>query len=197
MTICSSTASRRIVLRSIFPDLVFGRRAGIAIKAFIPSASRPKLPSRPERKDADSIKALMNSNGKESSGPIRAELQEIMMENVSVFRQKDSLDTALAKIAQLKKRYDDLCIQDRGNCFNRDLLDAIELGHLLDLAEVITCSALNREESRGAHSREDFPERDDQKFLVHTMVRHDAAEGPQIFTKPVTITKFEPKERKY
>lgn len=119
------------------------------------------------------------------------------MENVSVFRQKDSLSTALAKIAQLKKRYQDLSIQDKGNCFNRDLLDAIELGHLLDLAEVITLSALNREESRGAHSREDFPERDDQKFLVHTMALHNAVKGPQIFSKPVNITKFEPKERKY
>jgi succinate dehydrogenase / fumarate reductase flavoprotein subunit len=143
------------------------------------------------------IKALMNGSGKEGSGPIRAELQESMMENVSVFRQKDSLNTALAKITQLKKRYQDLSIQDKGNCFNRDLLDAIELGHLLDLAEVITCSALNRKESRGAHSREDFPERDDQKFLAHTMARHDAVKGPKIFTKPVTITKFEPQERKY
>ncbi|MBW2467924.1 MAG: succinate dehydrogenase flavoprotein subunit [Desulfobacterales bacterium] len=189
--------ANRLGCNALLDTLVFGRRAGIAIKAFIPSVSRPKLPARPEKKDADIIKALMNSRGKESSGPIRAELQESMMENVSVFRHKDSLNTALTKIAQLKKRYRNLSMQDKGNCFNRDLLDAIELGHLLDLAEVITCSALNREESRGAHSREDFPGRDDQKFLVHSMARHDADKGPQIFTKPVTITKFEPKERKY
>ncbi|MGD2096752.1 MAG: succinate dehydrogenase flavoprotein subunit [Desulfobacterales bacterium] len=189
--------ANRLGCNALLDTLVFGRRTGIAIKDFIPSISRPKRSARPEKNEADMIKTLMNSSGKESSGPIRAELQESMMENVSVFRQKDSLNTALAKIAQLKKRYQDLSIQDKGNCFNRDLLDAIELGHLLDLAEVITCSALNREESRGAHSREDFPERDDQKFLVHTMARHDAGKGPQIFTKPVTITKFEPKERKY
>ncbi|MGD9058282.1 MAG: succinate dehydrogenase flavoprotein subunit [Desulfobacterales bacterium] len=189
--------ANRLGCNALLDTLVFGRRAGIAIKAFIPSAARPKLPARPEKKDADMIKALMNGSGKEGSGPIRAELQESMMENVSVFRQKDSLNTALAKITQLKKRYQDLSIQDKGNCFNRDLLDAIELGHLLDLAEVITCSALNRKESRGAHSREDFPERDDQKFLAHTMARHDAVKGPKIFTKPVTITKFEPQERKY
>jgi succinate dehydrogenase / fumarate reductase flavoprotein subunit len=189
--------ANRLGCNALLDTLVFGRRAGIAIKAFVPSAARPKLPARPEKKDADMIKALMNGSGKEGSGPIRAELQESMMENVSVFRQKDSLNTALAKITQLKKRYQDLSIQDKGNCFNRDLLDAIELGHLLDLAEVITRSALNREESRGAHSREDFPERDDQKFLAHTMARHDAVKGPKIFTKPVTITKFEPQERKY
>ncbi|MGD8961494.1 MAG: succinate dehydrogenase flavoprotein subunit [Desulfobacterales bacterium] len=189
--------ANRLGCNALLDTLVFGRRAGIAIKAFVPSAAQPKLPARLENKDADTIKALMNNSGKESSGPIRAELQENMMENVSVFRQKDSLNTALKKIAQLKKRYQNLSIQDKGHCFNRDLLDAIELGHLLDLADVITCSALYREESRGAHSREDFPERDDQGFLVHTMARLDADKGPQIFTKPVTITKFEPKERKY
>ena len=189
--------ANRLGCNALLDTLVFGRRAGIAIKAFVPSAARPKLPARPEKKDADTIEALMNGSGNESSGPIRAELQEIMMENVSVFRQKDSLNTALKKIGQLKKRYQNLSIQDKGNCFNRDLLDAIELGHLLDLADVITRSALYREESRGAHSREDFPERDDQRFLVHTMTRLDADKGPQIFTKPVTITKFEPKERKY
>lgn len=98
---------------------------------------------------------------------------------------------------QLKERYQSLSIQDTGNCFNRDLLDALELGHLLDLAEVITRSALAREESRGAHFREDFPDRDDGNFLAHTMVRHDAVAGPQIFTKPVAVTEFEPQERKY
>jgi succinate dehydrogenase / fumarate reductase flavoprotein subunit len=119
------------------------------------------------------------------------------MENVSVFRQNESLTAALDKIEALKARYQDLSIQDKGSCFNRDLLDAIELGHLLDLAEVITRSALIREESRGAHSREDFPDRNDKKFLVHTMALSNAQKGPQMFTKPVVITKFEPKERKY
>jgi succinate dehydrogenase / fumarate reductase flavoprotein subunit len=139
----------------------------------------------------------MQSTGKATSGSIRAELQESMMANVSVFRQKDSLKKALKKIRQLKKQYQNLSIQDNGNCFNRDLLDAIELGHLLDLAEVITCGALYREESRGAHFREDFPSRDDKKFLVHTLARCTKGRGPRIFSKPVVITQFQPKERKY
>lgn len=189
--------ANRLGCNALLDTLVFGRRAGKALKAFNQSIARPKLSAKPEKNDADMIQALMNSTGKETSGPIRAELQESMMENVSVFRQKESLNTALAKIMQLKKRYQNLSIQDKGNCFNRDLLDAIELGHLLDLAEVITRGALNREESRGAHSREDFPERDDKTFLVHTMARQDSDKEPQIFTKPVNITKFEPKERKY
>jgi succinate dehydrogenase / fumarate reductase flavoprotein subunit len=155
------------------------------------------LPAKPDKKDADMLKALMRSDGRETSAAIRAELQQAMMKNVSVFRQRQSLTAALEKIEGLKARYQNLSIQDKGSCFNRDLLDAVELGHLLDLAEVITRGALIRQESRGAHTREDFPDRDDKDFLVHTMALHDAAKGPQIFTKPVTITRFEPKERKY
>jgi succinate dehydrogenase / fumarate reductase flavoprotein subunit len=189
--------ANRLGCNALLDTLVFGRRAGRQIKKFVESAARPKLPAKPDKKDADMIKALMQSSGRETSGAIRAELQESMMENVSVFRQNESLKAALDKIEALKARYKNLSIQDKGSCFNRDLLDAIELGHLLDLAEVITRGAMMREESRGAHSREDFPDRDDKKFLAHTMALYDADQEPQIFTKPVAITKFEPKERKY
>ena len=118
------------------------------------------------------------------------------MERVSVFRQESQMAEALDQIRELKERYREVSLQDRGHCFNRDLLDAIELGYMLDLAEVITMGALYRKESRGAHFREDFPERDDKTLLVHTLV-HLTDEGPQIFDKPVKITRFEPKERKY
>jgi succinate dehydrogenase / fumarate reductase flavoprotein subunit len=140
---------------------------------------------------------LMQSKGKESIGPIRAEMQEVMMADVSVFRHKEGLVEALEKVRKLKERYQQISLQDKGNCFNRELLDAIELGHMLDLAEVITLGALNREESRGAHSREDFPKRDDDKWLVHSMFKYSADEGVLEFFKPVTITRFQPKERKY
>jgi len=189
--------ANRLGCNALLDTLVFGRRAGMKIKAFVKSVAHPKLSAKPNKEDADTIKILMQSSGKETSGAIRAELQESMMENVSVFRQKNSLNAALDKIKQLKARYKKLSVQDQGNCFNRDLLDAIELGHLLDLSEVITRGALHRQESRGAHSREDFPERDDKKFLAHTLVRLDKIKGPQIFTKPVAITRYEPKERKY
>jgi succinate dehydrogenase / fumarate reductase flavoprotein subunit len=189
--------ANRLGCNALLDTLVFGRRAGISIKTYMQSAALPKLAAKPHEQDAGRIKALMDSTGKERSGPIRAELQESMMENVSVFRDKNTLKTAIAKIAELKDRYKDIAIQDKGNCFNRDLLDALELGHLLDLAGAIACSAINREESRGAHSREDFPDRDDENFLVHTMALYEAEKGPKIFTKPVVITKFEPKERKY
>ena len=189
--------ANRLGCNALLDTLVFGRRAGIQIKAFVQAVAHPKLPAKPDKKDADRIKALMKSSGKETSGVIRAELQESMMENVSVFRQKKGLAAALDEIKQLKARFQKIAIQDKGNCFNRDLLDAIELGHLLDLAEIITQGALHREESRGAHFREDFPDRDDEKFLAHTLIRFDKAKGPQIFAKPVAITRYEPKERKY
>jgi succinate dehydrogenase / fumarate reductase flavoprotein subunit len=189
--------ANRLGCNALLDTLVFGRRAGIEIKKFVQSSALPNLPSKPDTGDSDMIKALMKSSGKETSDSIRAELQEMMMEKVSVFRRKSGLDEALNKIKELKERFKGIAIQDKGTCFNRDLLDAIELGHLLDLAEVITSGAYQREESRGAHSRDDFPARDDEKFLVHTMSRHDPDKGPQIFYKSVTITKFQPQERKY
>lgn len=167
------------------------------MRRFIHTIGFPKLPANPEQPVADEIKSLMESNGSERSGPIRTEMQEVMMDWVSVFRHKDGLVEALEKVRKLKLRYRDIAIQDKGNCFNRDLLDAIELGYMLDLAEVITLGALAREESRGAHYREDFPERNDNKWLVHTMLRYSADSEPEMFFKPVIITRFQPEERKY
>ena len=189
--------ANRLGCNSLLDILVFGRRAGKEIHRFIPTVGSVKLPPSPEKVVAHQITALLESKGKESSGPIRAEMQEVMMDKVSVFRHREGLKEALEKVRELKERYRQITVHDRGNCFNRDLLDAIELGYMLDLAEVITLGALGREESRGAHSREDFPKRDDVKWLVHTMFRHSTDEGPQVFFKPVTITRFEPKERKY
>ena len=119
-----------------------------------------------------------------------------MMDKVSVFREAAGLKDASESIWTLKERYGRIAVRDRGSCFNRDLLDVLELGNMLDLAEVIAMGALFREESRGAHSREDFPDRNDTKFLKHTMVRL-TSKGPELFTKPVTITTYEPKERTY
>jgi len=189
--------ANRLGCNSLLDILVFGRRAGKEMRRFIPTVGSIELPSSPEKVVADQITALLQSKGKESTGPIRAEMQEVMMDKVSVFRHKEGLEEALEKVRELKERYRQISLQDKGKCFNRELLDAIELGYMLDLAEVITLGALSREESRGAHSREDFPNRDDEKWLVHTMFRHSTDEGPQLFFKPVTITRFEPKERKY
>ncbi len=189
--------SNRLGCNSLLDLLVFGRRAGKEMNRAVSSIEWSKLPPNSEKEMADRLNALMGNKGKERSSHIRSELQEVMMDKVSVFRTGEDLLRALEKIRDLKKRYKKVSLQDRGNCFNRDLLEAIELEYLLDLAEVITLGALKREESRGAHYREDYPDRDDEKWLVHTLCKFSDAEGPQISYKPVAITRFQPKERTY
>jgi succinate dehydrogenase / fumarate reductase flavoprotein subunit len=188
--------ANRLGCNSLLDTLVFGRRSGIEIRRFVQTVDMP----RPATDGAAQVEAriadLMAAQGQENVGRIMTQMQAVMMENVSVFRTAAGLAKALDQIRELKTRYQHISLHDKGSCFNRDLLDAVELGHMLDLAEVVVMGALHREESRGAHCREDFPARNDQKFLVHTLVRRTDA-LPQIFEKPVTITRFQPKERKY
>jgi succinate dehydrogenase / fumarate reductase flavoprotein subunit len=189
--------ANRLGCNALLELLVFGRRTGKEMSGFVQAADFPALPPKPDRDVLDRIGSLMASDGNERLGAILSEMQEVMMDKVSVFRQEDGLSQALDKVRELKERYGKIAIQDKGNCFNRDLLDALELGNMLELAEVITVGALQREESRGAHSREDFPERNDENWLVHTMANRSADRKPQISYTPVTITKFQPMERKY
>jgi succinate dehydrogenase / fumarate reductase flavoprotein subunit len=188
--------ANRLGCNSLLDTLVFGRRSGIEIRNFVQTAEMPQASPDFAQKEAARIADLMSRDGKEKIGNIMAGMQEVMMEKASVFRTATGLTEALEKIRELQKGYRNISLQDKGSCFNRDLLDALELGHMLDLAEVIALGALYREESRGAHCREDFPERNDVKFLTHTLVRH-TDDLPQIFAKAVTITRFQPKERKY
>ncbi len=123
-----------------------------------------------------------------------------MDRNAQVFRTEASLKQALTDIQGLKERYRTVSVQDKGKRFNTDLLEAVELGFLLDLAEVIVVGALERKESRGGHFREDYPNRDDVNYMRHTMAyREEAGEGPQVRLdyKPVVQTRYEPMERKY
>ena len=188
--------ANRLGCNSLLDTLVFGRRSGMEINRNVKGVDLQKPATDFEKIAGEKISGLMAAIGKENIGEIMSSMQEVMMDNVSVFRLEAPMTEALEKIRKLKERYQMIGLKDKGSCFNRDLLDALELGHMLDLAEVITMGALYRRESRGAHSREDFPERDDKAFLVHTLVRH-TDKGPQIFEKPVTITRFQPKERKY
>ncbi len=188
--------ANRLGCNSLLDTLVFGRRAGIEIREFVKDISEPGFAADFEKAAADTISGLMAQSGKEKIGRILAEMQNVMMDNVSVFRQAQGLNAARDKISELKARYHHITLVDKGSCFNRDLLDALELGHMLDLAEAITMGALHREESRGAHSREDFPERDDEKFLHHSMIRY-SEKGSTVFEKSVAVTRFQPKERKY
>jgi succinate dehydrogenase / fumarate reductase flavoprotein subunit len=123
-----------------------------------------------------------------------------MDNNAAVFRTEETLKQALTDIHALKERYARITVHDKGKRFNSDLLEAIELGFLLELAEVTVVGALNRQESRGGHAREDYPNRDDVNYMRHTMAYK---EGPDLIAdirldyKPVVQTRYEPKERKY
>ncbi len=120
----------------------------------------------------------------------------LMNEKVSVFRDKAGLEHALEKVRQLRERAKKVSLVDRGSVFNTDLIFALELDFMLDVAETIVASALFRDESRGAHTRMDFPKRDDEKWLKHTLASW-TPDGPRMETLPVTITRWPPKERKY
>ncbi|MDJ0914143.1 MAG: succinate dehydrogenase flavoprotein subunit [Desulfobacterales bacterium] len=189
--------ANRLGCNALLDLLVFGRRAGREMRKYSHSIGFQSLPPNPAKADQDRIDALMQNHSGVSIPEIRSQMQEVMMDNVSVFREANGLEAALKEVMQLKQRYQQIGITDKGRCFNRDLLDAIELGHLLDLAEVITRGALLRQESRGAHTREDYPERDDERWLSHTMCRFTGDKEPDIFYKPVVITEHQPQERKY
>jgi succinate dehydrogenase / fumarate reductase flavoprotein subunit len=193
--------ANRLGTNSLLDINVFGRRAGIAAAEYSAKADYVDLPEAPESFVVEQIERLRNSTGSERVATLRRELQETMDANVMVFRTEQTIKTAVEKIAELKERYKNVAIQDKGKRFNTDLLEAIELGNLLDLAEVMAVSALARKESRGGHYREDYPNRDDVNFMRHTMayreVGADGSETVRLDYKPVVQTRYQPMERKY
>ncbi|MFC5662894.1 succinate dehydrogenase flavoprotein subunit [Kitasatospora misakiensis] len=193
--------ANRLGTNSLLDINVFGKRAGIAAAEFSEANDFVPLPENPEQLVQELVDALRESTGTESVAQIRKELQETMDANAMVYRTGATLKQAVEDIAALKERYKHVAIQDKGFRYNTDLLEAIELGNLLDLAEVLAVSALAREESRGGHYREDFPTRDDVKFMQHTMAYQEvAADGStsiRLDYKPVVTTRYQPMERKY
>jgi succinate dehydrogenase / fumarate reductase, flavoprotein subunit len=188
--------ANRLGTNSLVDLVVFGRRAGRDMARYVRENDFVALPHEPECEACDEAERLLKGTGQERVADIRQELQDVMMDDVGVFRVEEQMAEALAKIAGLKARYHDVRLDDRGKKFNTELLEAIELGYLLDLAEVTAASALARQESRGAHSREDYPERDDDHWLKHTLA-YQTGEGVEFKYKPVSITRFEPKPRTY
>ncbi|GEJ98235.1 succinate dehydrogenase flavoprotein subunit [Streptomyces sp. NPDC014684] len=193
--------ANRLGTNSLLDINVFGRRAGIAAAEYSHRSDFVELPEAPEAFVVEQIERLRNSTGSERVATIRRELQETMDANVMVFRTEQTIKTAVEKIAELRERYKNVAIQDKGKRFNTDLLEAIELGNLLELAEVMAVSALARKESRGGHYREDYPSRDDVNFMRHTMayreVGADGSETVRLDYKPVVQTRYQPMERKY
>lgn len=195
--------SNRLGTNSLLDINVFGRRAGIYAAEYAAQADWVELPEGGELPTVEHIENLRSATGSERVADIRAELQESMDADMQVFRDEDSIRRALAKIEELRGRYKNVSVQDKGHRFNLDLLEGMELGYLLDIAEAMTLAALGRKESRGGHYREDYPDRDDENFMAHTMIYRDetaemeGVKGIRFETKPVVVTRYQPMERKY
>ncbi len=193
--------ANRLGTNSLLDINVFGRRAGIAAAEFATAASWVELPAGPEVGVVTLLERMRSATGSEKVHAIRTALQETMDRNAQVYRTEASLKQAENDIAVLKERYARVSVQDKGQRFNTDLLEAVELGFLLELAEVLVVSARARNESRGGHFREDYAHRDDVNFMRHTMayraVSSDGSSVVRLDYKPVVVTRYQPMERKY
>jgi succinate dehydrogenase / fumarate reductase flavoprotein subunit len=188
--------ANRLGTNSLVDLVVFGRRAGKHMLSYIQHNSLPPLPRQPELRARAEIDAILSRKSGTRPVEIRTAMQEVMMDKVSVVRDGKGLAEAQETLQRLKRDYQSVAIADKGQTFNTDLIEALELGYMLDCAEAIIVGALARQESRGAHYRTDFEKRDDANWLAHTLVYRTSG-GIQLRKKPVTITVFEPKERKY
>ncbi len=188
--------ANRLGTNSLVDLLVFGRRAGLAMAAYCRTSEMPEVPGDADASVAAEIEALRTRSEGESPVALKAELATLMMDNVGVFRTEPMMRAAVAGVAEIRERYGRIRVRDAGRVYNTDLLEARELGYLIDNAEAMATSAIARTESRGAHSRDDYPERDDAGWLKHTLAYRDEA-GPTLRYKPVTVTRFEPKPRTY
>ena len=195
--------ANRLGTNSLLDINVFGKRAGIYAVEYAKTATLPPLPDNAEADVVKLLEQVRSSTGDEKVAVLRRELQDTMDANAQVYRTEESLNEALNKIAELRERYKNISIQDYGQRFNTDLLEAVELGFLLDLAEVLAYASRERRESRGGHFREDYLDRNDDKFMMHSMLYKEGeptgeiGAGIRVGWKPVVITNYQPMERKY
>ena len=187
----------RLGANSLLDTIVFGRRSGEAAAIYSRETARADVSDSRLSLDEDLIKALLDrqDNG-DTPAAIRLELGTTMNDYVAVFRTIEGMQTAREKIRSLSERYETVPVQDKGHVFNTNLIATLELGFMLECAETIVVSALERKESRGAHFMTEFPQRDDENWLKHIMVRQ-SPDGPQLDYVPVTITQWEPQVRSY
>jgi len=191
--------ANRLGTNSLVDLIVFGRRAGKHIASrWLPEADYAPLPSDPEAMAREQVESLLGRTSGEGQDAIRKELRDMMMDEVGVVRSEETLLRARTKLDELKERYANVRLSDHSRTFNTELMEVIELGNLLDCSEATIAGALARKESRGGHYRTDYEKRDDVNFLRHTLAyRTEHAGEPDLRYKPVVITEFQPKERKY
>jgi succinate dehydrogenase / fumarate reductase flavoprotein subunit len=194
----SMHGANRLGCNSTAECLVWGGITGAEIVKFL-NADPPMPKLRGDRIDDEYARIfgeLLNRKGTENQYDIKKELRVAMDQHAGVYRTAKSMSEGLKKVQDLKQRYQRISIQDKGQVYNTNLINALEVENLLNLAEALLTAALAREESRGAHARTDFPTRDDEKWLKHSLVTY-SQDGPKLSYKPVAITKWKPVERKY
>jgi succinate dehydrogenase / fumarate reductase flavoprotein subunit len=188
--------ANRLGTNSTAECLVFGAVAGEEAAKHASSSSLHEVPQEKLSAEENRIHEIVSRNGNERAPAIRDEMRRIMKEEVWIYRNGPQLETALKEIRQLKNRFRSVRIEDKGKPFNTGLLETLQLDFMLDLAEVTIACALPRAESRGAHSRTDYPKRDDQNWLKHTLA-YCTGDGPRLEYMPVTITRWPPVARTY
>lgn len=188
--------ANRLGTNSLLDLVVFGKHAGLKAAEYAKNADFENLPQEAEAGARSALEALRNGSGKENAFDISNEMKQVMFADVGIYRNEKDMQSALEKVRELKERFKNVGVTDTGKIFNTELLNAWELGNLLDIAEVVAVSALNRKESRGGHSREDYPDRDDANWLKHTLITQKNGKL-EISYKPVVITKHQPKARVY
>jgi len=196
--------SNRLGTNSLLDINVFGKRAGRHAVEYVKTADFVPLPDDPAREVREMIEGLRNNPGTERIAVLRKTLQDEMDRKAQVFRTEESLSEVLEVIEDLRARYRNVHVDDKGRRYNTDLLEAVELGFLLDIAEVVVVAARNRKESRGGHMRDDFPARDDENYMKHTMAyltgdphSSNSEDHIRLDWKPVVVTRYQPMERKY
>ncbi len=188
--------ANRLGTNSLVDLVVFGRRAGQHVAEYVKSADMPRIPDGVEERAVKKLERLHDGKKGPHVGPIYTEMQETMMAKVGVYRNEKPMTEAVDEVTKLRETYQEVRTEDANRAFNSDILGILELENMLDLSLVTAASALNRQESRGAHSREDYPDRDDPNWLKHTLARLDGAKV-SIDYKDVDTSIWEPKPRKY
>ncbi|MDB9315153.1 succinate dehydrogenase/fumarate reductase flavoprotein subunit [Spirulina sp. CS-785/01] len=189
--------ANRLGSNSLLECVVYGKRTGIKLAQYVQNRKMPSFDAQTYLDKAQKrIYGLLEQEGNMRIGQLRQQFQDCMSEHCGVFRTDAIMQEGLDKIRQLQDQYHQIRLDDQGDCWNTELIEALELGNLLVVGEMILASAYNRKESRGAHSREDYATRDDEKFLQHTLSYYSPA-GIDIQYMPVVINRFQPQERKY